>query len=196
MVNFYVVADTSKHVAELQVVHDRMLIARKGLNGHGVYHRSRNALELLVRHFDRNKAAAGDAMALAAVLEGMGGGTNAVGQEGSVESRDTGTPLDYSAASNQVEGEAVFKEKNAKENNPEMTFHRHRIKGHDVFLADKGWLSDQPLKEWMGVTVNERTGRVTGVDLKDKGLVGPIPRELANLAELEHLDMKDIDKQV
>merc|ERR1719272_782198 len=64
MVNFYVVADTSKHVAELQVVHDRMLIARKGLNGHEVYHRSRNALELLVRHFDRNKAAAGDAMAL------------------------------------------------------------------------------------------------------------------------------------
>ena len=48
MLNFYLVADTNKHICEVQLVHNTMMTARKGLPGHAVYNRVRNASELLV----------------------------------------------------------------------------------------------------------------------------------------------------
>lgn len=74
--------------------------------------------------------------------------------------------------------------------------HHDHISGKDVFLADKGWLSDAPLSEWMGVRVDERSGRVTHVELKEKGLVGPIPKVLADLTEVEYLDLRTNGKVV
>jgi len=47
MINFYFTSDPHRHVCEIQVVHSRMLVARKGLPGHAIYGRSRNALEIL-----------------------------------------------------------------------------------------------------------------------------------------------------
>ena len=47
MLNFYLKSDPKKHICELQLVHAQMLTARKGLPGHAVYNRVRNASELL-----------------------------------------------------------------------------------------------------------------------------------------------------
>ena len=60
-----------------------------------------------------------------------------------------------------------------------------------LFLADKGWCSDTPLCKWMGVTVDETTGRVTELQLKGCGLKGYLPPELAFLSGLETLDLRD-----
>ena len=46
MINFYLVADSNKHICEVQLVHNMMMTARKGLPGHAVYNRVRNASEL------------------------------------------------------------------------------------------------------------------------------------------------------
>ena len=47
MLNFYLKSDPNKHICELQLVHAQMLTARKGLPGHAVYNRVRNAGEML-----------------------------------------------------------------------------------------------------------------------------------------------------
>ena len=48
MINFYLVADPNQHICELQLVHNMMMTARKGLPGHAVYNRVRNANEFLL----------------------------------------------------------------------------------------------------------------------------------------------------
>ena len=45
MVNYYIVGDPNKHLCELQLVHLMLLSARKGLPGHLMYARGRNAHE-------------------------------------------------------------------------------------------------------------------------------------------------------
>ena len=47
MLNFYCARDPHKHVCELQIVHEMMLTARKGLPGHEIYNIVRNASELM-----------------------------------------------------------------------------------------------------------------------------------------------------
>lgn len=47
MVNFYMSTDPRRHIVELQIAHDSLLVARKGLPGHQVYARVRNASEIL-----------------------------------------------------------------------------------------------------------------------------------------------------
>ena len=64
---------------------------------------------------------------------------------------------------------------------------------------NENWLTDAPLGEWYGVSVGE-TGRVTVLDLSGEwneeewtwtphGLAGPIPPQLANLTELQALEL-------
>ena len=43
------------------------------------------------------------------------------------------------------------------------------------------WSADTPLTEWDGVTVSGTPRRVTGLDLRDRGLTGSIPPELGSL---------------
>jgi len=50
------------------------------------------------------------------------------------------------------------------------------------------WKSDKPLGEWHGITTNA-AGRVTGIVLDRNRLAGTIPTELANLTELEELNL-------
>ena len=132
MVNMTIVGDATNHICELQVVHTNMLTAREGLPGHAVYNRVRNAVELLGQKFG-GAGAAGDALALAEVLVKMGGG-DAVGKEGGAASRESWTTNSFGS---------------------DTSMHRDHISDKDVFLADKGWLSDAPLKEWLGVRVTK-----------------------------------------
>jgi glucose/arabinose dehydrogenase/Leucine-rich repeat (LRR) protein len=50
------------------------------------------------------------------------------------------------------------------------------------------WLSDAPVGQWHGVTVDD--GRVTGLELVNNGLSGPIPPELGDLANLTDLRLQ------
>ena len=52
----------------------------------------------------------------------------------------------------------------------------------------ENWLTDRPLGEWSGVTVDDR-GRVIGLSLRDNDLSGPIPSALGSLVNLTHLDL-------
>ena len=44
MINFSIAADAGRHICELQIAHKQMMTARKGLPGHAVYNRVRDAL--------------------------------------------------------------------------------------------------------------------------------------------------------
>merc|ERR1711988_724443 len=47
MVNFVFCNDAHKHICELQVVHEKMLLLRQGGGGHTDYNKSRAAMEFL-----------------------------------------------------------------------------------------------------------------------------------------------------
>ena len=53
---------------------------------------------------------------------------------------------------------------------------------------DENWLSEAPLNDWYGVTTDE-TGRVEGLDLSNNNLRGALPSEIADLANLRHLNL-------
>ena len=53
----------------------------------------------------------------------------------------------------------------------------------------KGWLSNAPLDQWRGVTVNDHTGRVVSIDLKTNNCEGELPPGLGDLTALEELDL-------
>ena len=61
-------------------------------------------------------------------------------------------------------------------------------RGQDWQL-DEQWLSDEPLRRWRGVNVDE-DGRVVGLHLPANSLVGEIPAELSGLAQLQDLDLE------
>ena len=52
------------------------------------------------------------------------------------------------------------------------------------------WLTDVPLGDWHGVEINGE-GRVISLELPENGLVGHLPPELGDLAELEGLELDD-----
>ena len=54
------------------------------------------------------------------------------------------------------------------------------------------WLTDAPLRDWYGVGVDGQ-GRVVRLILYENNLAGPIPRELANLDELQNLGLRSND---
>ena len=53
----------------------------------------------------------------------------------------------------------------------------------------ENWKTELPLESWHGVTVDEESGRVTGLELADNGLVGAIPSALGDLRGLRTLNL-------
>lgn len=60
--------------------------------------------------------------------------------------------------------------------------------GGPSWAQDANWLSDRPLDEWYGVTVNGE-GRVIGLNLFGNNLAGSVPPELAQLSMLQILNI-------
>ena len=60
--------------------------------------------------------------------------------------------------------------------------------GGSNWANNSNWLSDRPLGAWHGVTT-DGDGRVTGLDLNENQLSGPIPAELGSLYNLESLGL-------
>ena len=50
MINFHFVDDKYRHVCEIQIVHDNMMLVRHKMGGHHEYAMFRSALELLEYH--------------------------------------------------------------------------------------------------------------------------------------------------
>merc|ERR1719265_2831976 len=46
MLNLYFKEDPHRHICELQLVHQRILVARTSMPGHAIYGRLRNAIEI------------------------------------------------------------------------------------------------------------------------------------------------------
>ncbi|MCZ0936137.1 MAG: Ig-like domain-containing protein [Gemmatimonadetes bacterium] len=67
----------------------------------------------------------------------------------------------------------------------------YRRTGGPRWIRGANWLTDAPLDAWYGVVVVQ--GRVTELTLRDNGLEGPVPPQLANLSRLEHLDLSEND---
>ena len=55
-----------------------------------------------------------------------------------------------------------------------------------------GWLSEQPLREWHGVTT-DADGRITGLHMESNNLSGSMPSELGSLARLKNMNLGDND---
>ena len=66
----------------------------------------------------------------------------------------------------------------------------YRNSGGTEWRSSDGWTGERPLGEWHGVDAGT-DGRVTGLALRDNGLAGPFPHELAYLEALQVLDLAD-----
>ena len=60
--------------------------------------------------------------------------------------------------------------------------------GGESWTNSANWLSDRPLSEWHGVTVNEQ-GQVTQLDLRNNNLSGSLPAALGKLEALQVLSL-------
>ena len=61
--------------------------------------------------------------------------------------------------------------------------------GGPSWVENTGWLSDDPLSDWYGVTTDSG-GRVVELDLWSNGLSGSVPESLGDLAVLRSLDLR------
>ena len=62
--------------------------------------------------------------------------------------------------------------------------------GGENWVNRENWLSDAPLGDWFGVSLDEE-GRVARIDLFGNGLAGRLPSEIGNLSRLRLLRLTD-----
>ena len=67
----------------------------------------------------------------------------------------------------------------------------HEVTEGSSWTNLEAWGTDAPLGDWHGVSAED--GRVVGLALSANGLTGPLPGEIANLAELRLVDLADND---
>lgn len=166
MVNFYFREDPHRHMCEVQIAHELMLTARKGLPGHVIYGRTRNALELIEKRMGTGVTK--DAVALANFWFSTGS---------SKLLYDSDEKAGSSSSSSDSSSRSESKEKSDS------------CEGSDS--TPDGWLTDAPLGEWRGVTTSGTSGRVVGLDVRSKLLKGKVPQDLSALKCLEFLDLRD-----
>lgn len=65
--------------------------------------------------------------------------------------------------------------------------------GGPNWTNSENWLTDAPLDQWLGISADQQTGRVTRIELPKNNLHGPIPSELGRLGSLEHLALGEND---
>ena len=63
----------------------------------------------------------------------------------------------------------------------------HHSTGGSTWTRAEGWLLPGPLDEWHGVEADTVFGRVVGLDLRENGLSGRFPANLASLGSLREL---------
>ena len=63
-----------------------------------------------------------------------------------------------------------------------------RLRGRN-WRESRNWLTDAPLDEWHGVTVDPHSGKVSVLKLRGNGLRGELGPELGALAQLQWLDL-------
>ncbi|MYF61161.1 MAG: hypothetical protein F4179_05745, partial [Gammaproteobacteria bacterium] len=66
----------------------------------------------------------------------------------------------------------------------------HETTGGTAWADNGGWLEDQALENWYGVTADS-IGRVTTLDLTRNGLTGQLPSRLGELSRMKELRMGD-----
>ena len=59
----------------------------------------------------------------------------------------------------------------------------------DNWNSNTNWNSTEPLRQWYGVRVDPRTGRVTSISLSGNNLNGSIPVEIGDLTALKELGL-------
>jgi len=62
----------------------------------------------------------------------------------------------------------------------------HETTGGAAWVDNAGWLEDQSLEKWYGVTADS-IGRVTTLDLTRNGLTGQLPSRLGELSRMKEL---------
>ena len=199
LINVYHRDDTKKHVCEVQGCVEQMLKARKGLPGHVVYARVRNAAELLRALLRGRRGALSDLTA----AEGKESGLTAAelraggfdGAAGAADLKAAGYPLKDLVAAGFGNVDLVGGGFDAAQaNGAILTRFFDRMGGRD--WGKKGfWGSNKPLASWHGVKTNAATGHVEGLKLESnklgKGTLADALELLAPLAPtLRSLSLK------
>lgn len=67
----------------------------------------------------------------------------------------------------------------------------YKANNGDSWERNDNWCTDSPLKEWYGVKMSQDGRHVTGIGLSYNEVDGYIPREIADLTELESLSIRN-----
>ena len=189
LLNVYHRDDTKRHVCEVQGCVEQMLKARKGLPGHAVYARVRNAAELL-RALLRGRrgvltdltAAEGRASGLAAAELRAGGFDGAAG---AAELRAAGFALREMAAAGFSNVDLAGGGFGAAEADAAILARFFERMGGRKWAKRGGWGTKKPLGDWDGVKTSAATGHVEGLKLEGNKLGGgTLADALALLAPL------------
>ncbi|KAH8045306.1 hypothetical protein JL722_14290 [Aureococcus anophagefferens] len=180
LLNVYHRDDTKRHVCEVQGCVEQMLKARKGLPGHAVYARVRNAAELL-RALLRGRrgvltdltAAEGRASGLAAAELRAGGFDGAAG---AAELRAAGFALREMAAAGFSNVDLAGGGFGAADADAAILARFFERMGGRDWAKRGGWGTKKPLGDWDGVKTSAATGHVEGLKLEGNKLGGDARR--------------------
>ena len=180
MINFYMCDDPARHICEVQIAHSIFLVARKGLPGHVIYSRVRNATE---------------------ILEFMGALDTTTRWQTVKKERDAGTKISklvFRGFSGRDLSDGGYSYDELISAGIDTNENLDRAVLMDLFIATNGdnwtnktnWGSYESLGTWHGVNV-DADGRVVDLLLEDNNLSGTLLDSIGNLRELCRLHLHD-----